>query len=186
MCVRVRLQEKCCGRLWRLAAGEEKNNKFIPPGFSSEELLIVCKVREGFLEWQQCRWCRGQLCRGSRWHAANLYFLKFPPFALQRDSTAVIRSGYTWTDWDAHPQTPTHTHTNTLSLTPTHTHTHTHSHHKPGAGGCPAPALNGRPDLRYAELFPPSLEISGIQRKKGEQKNGDTGSVRFDFLSANF
>lgn len=182
MCVCVRLQEKCCGRLWRLAAGEEKNNKFFPPGFSSEESLIVCKVRGGFFGAPEMQMVPRPVVPRIPVTRCKLVFLEISPFALQRDSAAVIRSGYTWT---TETLTRKHQHTHTHE-TLSDTHPHTQSHHKPRAGGCPAPALNGRPDLRYAELFPPSPEISGIQRKKGEQKNGDTRSVRFDFLSANF
>lgn len=79
----------------RLAAGEEKNNKFFPPGFSSEELLIVCKVREGFFGAPEMQMVPRPVVPRIQVTRCKLVFLEISPFALQRDSAAVIRSGYT-------------------------------------------------------------------------------------------
>lgn len=185
MCVCVRLQEKCCGRLWRLAAGEEKNNKFFPPGFSSEELLIVCKVREGFFGAPEMQMVPRPVVPRIQVTRCKLVFLEISPFALQRDSAAVIRSGYTWTT-ETLTRKHQHTHTHeTLSDTHPHTHTHRVITNPQPVAALLQPLMEGLTSAMLSYFHPPP-KFQASRGKKGSRKTETPGAWDSTFSRQTF
>lgn len=89
----------------------------------------------------------------------------FECLTLQYAITAAIQIGYTWAD----TQISSHTHAHT-PLSDTLTHKAISNQSQWLLCSC----LNGRPDLRYAELFPPSPNFQATGEKKRLKKNWET------------
>lgn len=97
-------------------------------------------------------------CCRSRWHAVNLYLLlTLPHWCMTCYHPEWMHLNYCW---HSHTNTDTslYTHAHTLFLTPTHISYQSQ--------WLLCSSLNGRPDLRYAELFPssPNFQATGGKR----------------------
>lgn len=131
---------------------------------------------------------RSVLCCRSWWHFVNLCFLL--NFSLC--SVTVLLS--CWMDTPELLMTLTHRHWFKLALFHSHTLSYTHplcdtNTHRAISNQSRwllCSSLNGRPDLRYAELFPPAPKFSGNQGKKGLRKIERQGAWDSTFSLHNF